>query len=140
VPVFGAARRHYRRDLPGWLQLPRRRAHARHRVFPGGGVRRRGDLDEAERLWRLCLEAGGLEAHYGLGYTLLDLERPHDAYRHLRYYTEITPANAWAWCYRGRAAEAIGENDEARNCYERAVELAPAGEDATDAAERLDSL
>jgi Flp pilus assembly protein TadD len=71
---------------------------------------------------------------------LLDLERPHDAYRHLRYYTEITPANAWAWCYRGRAAEAIGENDEARSCYERSVELAPAGEDATDAGERLDSL
>ena len=36
----------------------------------------------------------------------LDLDRPHDAYRHLRYYTEIVAANAWAWCFR-RAAEAL---------------------------------
>jgi hypothetical protein len=54
----------------------------------------RGDLDEPEESWRLCLEAGGMEAHYGLGYTLLELDRPHDAYRHLRYYTEITPISS----------------------------------------------
>lgn len=76
----------------------------------------RGDLDEAEESWRLCLEAGGMEAHYGLGYTLLELERPHDAYGHLRFYTEVTPANAWAWCFRGQAAEAIGGTTEARHC------------------------
>ena len=100
----------------------------------------RGDLDEAEQSWRLCLEAGAMEAHYGLGYTLLALERPHEAYRHLRFYTELTPTNAWAWCYRGQAAEGIGENAEARHCYHRAVELDPAGEEETDAAERLDAL
>ena len=81
-----------------------------------------------------------MEAHYGLGYTLLALERPHEAYRHLRFYTELTPTNAWAWCYRGQAAEGIGENAEARHCYQRAVELDPAGEEDTDAAERLDAL
>ena len=81
-----------------------------------------------------------MEAHFGLGYTLLDLDRPHDAYRHLRYYTEIVAANAWAWCFRGRAAEALGETTEARHCYARAVELERAGEDETDAAERLDAL
>ncbi len=100
----------------------------------------RGDLDEAEESWRLCLEAGGMEAHYGLGYTLLELERPHDAYGHLRFYTEVTPANAWAWCFRGQAAEAIGETTEARHCYERAVELEPVCDLETDAAERLDAL
>ena len=63
-------------------------AYFRAAVAAGG----RGDLDEAEQCWRLCLEAGGIEAHYGLGYTLLDLDRAHDAYRHLRYYTEITPS------------------------------------------------
>jgi tetratricopeptide (TPR) repeat protein len=100
----------------------------------------RGDLDEAEQAWRLCLEAGAMEAHYGLGYTLLELERPHEGYRHLRFYTDLTPTNAWAWCYRGRAAEGIGENAEARHCYQRTLELDPAGEEETDAAERLDAL
>ena len=80
-----------------------------------------------------------MEAHYGLGYTLLSLDRPHDAYRYLRYYTELTPANAWAWCFRGQAAEAMGEPAEARDCYARALENER--EDLeTDARERLDSL
>ena len=100
----------------------------------------RGDLDEAERCWRLCLEAGAMEAHYGLGYTLLELDRPHDAYRHLRYYTELTPSNAWAWCYRGQAVETMGDSVEARQCYERAVELEPADEPETDAGERLEAM
>ena len=100
----------------------------------------RDELEQAEESWRLCLEAGGMEAHFGLGYTLLDLGRPHDAYRHLRFYTELTPSNAWGWCYRGRAAEAIGEPAEARGCYERAVALEPVCDLETDAAERLDTL
>lgn len=98
-----------------------------------------GELDEALVLWRHCLEAGALEAHYGLGYTLLDLGRPREAYRHLRYYSELTPANPWAWCYRGRAAEALGEIDEARGCYARAIELED-GDLETDADERLDAI
>jgi len=98
-----------------------------------------GDLAKAEYWWRLCLEAGALEAHYGLGYTLLDRDRPREAYGHLRYYTETTPANPWAWCYRGRAAEALGERTEARRCYERAVALERSDWN-TDAASRLEGL
>ncbi len=98
-----------------------------------------GNLEEAIEQWRLCLEAGGMEAHYGLGYTLLSLDRPHDAYRYLRYYTELTSANAWAWCFRGQAAEAMGELSEARDCYAGALELEREGLE-TDARERLDSL
>ena len=30
-------------------------------------------------------------AHFGLGYTLYDLGRFQEAYRHLRHYTEIAP-------------------------------------------------
>ena len=82
-----------------------------------------GNLEEAIEQWRLCLEAGGMEAHYGLGYTLLSLDRPHDAYRYLRYYTEITPANAWAWCFAARPPRRWASLAEARDCYERAVEL-----------------
>lgn len=45
--------------------------------------------DEAVKTWRLCLESGDSMAHYGLGYTLLELDRPRDAYRHLRTYVDI---------------------------------------------------
>ncbi len=50
-----------------------------------------GDLEEAVAHWRMCLETGDLMAHYGLGYTLHELGRYREAYRHLRAYTEITP-------------------------------------------------
>ena len=76
----------------------------------------RRDLEEAAQLWALSLEAGGLEAHFGLGYTLVELGRPRDAYGHLRYYTELTPANAWAWCWRGQAADGLGDQTEAACC------------------------
>jgi Flp pilus assembly protein TadD len=79
-------------------------------------------------------------AHFGLGYTLFDLGRHHEAYRHLRHYTEIAPAGAWNWCWLGRAAEAIGEVAEARAAYERAIALSEEGDYDTDAAELLAAL
>ncbi len=33
-------------------------------------------------------------AHFALGYTLYELGRYHEAYRHLRYYAQIAPASA----------------------------------------------
>ncbi len=95
---------------------------------------------DAARWWQLCLMAGDSMAHYGLGYTLLDLERPREAYRHLRAYTEIAPLNAWAWCYRGKAAEAIGDTDDARSSYRRAIALETEGDEPTDAPELLAAL
>jgi tetratricopeptide (TPR) repeat protein len=95
--------------------------------------------DEGERAlaaWRQCLECGDQMAHYGLGYTLLALDRAREAYGHLRFYTELSPANAWAWCFLGQACEAIGETAEARAAYEKAAELA----DDTDAHARLRAL
>ena len=62
-------------------------------------------------------------AHFALGYTLYDLGRFHEAYRHLRYYAELAPAGSWNWCWYGKAAQAIGEIDEARAAYRRAIEL-----------------
>jgi tetratricopeptide (TPR) repeat protein len=90
--------------------------------------------------WRCCLQAGDVMAHYGLGYTLLELDRPREAYRHLRAYTEIVPSNAWGWCYRGQACEALGDTDEARQCYAEAVRLEDRGGEETDAPERLRRL
>lgn len=48
-------------------------------------------------------------AHFALGYTLYELERYHEAYRHLRYYAQIAPAAPWNWCWFGKAAAAVGE-------------------------------
>lgn len=95
--------------------------------------------EDALSYWLSCLEAGDCMAHFGLGYTLFDLGRFHEAYRHLRYYAELAPAGAWNWCWYGQAAEAIGELDEARTAYRSAVELEHPDE-PTDAAERLAEL
>lgn len=98
------------------------------------------DGKEALDHWLACLEAGDCMAHFALGYTLYELERFHEAYRHLRYYAEIAPNGAWNWCWFGKAAQAIGELDEARAAYERAIELEDEHGEETDAAELLEAL
>jgi|SRR5512132_1493933 len=100
----------------------------------------RGDWEESEGWWRLCLAAGDLRAHFGLGYTLVELGRPHEAFGHLRAHTELAPRLSWAWLWRGRAAQDMGEIAEARRCFVRAIEAEEAGGDETDAAERLARL
>ena len=94
------------------------------------------DGDEAVGLWRQCLEAGDSMAHYGLGYTLLDVGRPREAYGHLRAYVEACPTNAWAWCWLGRAHEALGELTDARAAYRLALEH----DEETDAPDLLTAL
>lgn len=94
--------------------------------------------EEALALWLACLQAGDSMAHFALGYTLLDLGRTHEAYRHLRYYTDIAPGIAWSWVYRGRAAAELGLLEEARRSYETALELDDEGE--TDVQDLLDEL
>jgi ADP-ribosylglycohydrolase/serine/threonine protein phosphatase PrpC len=81
-------------------------------------------------------------AHFALGYTLLELDRPQEAYGHLRHYTEIAPMGAWNWCWYGQAAEALGELAEARRAYGRAIELDDDGSAGAgvDAAGRLAAL
>ena len=66
--------------------------------------------------------------------------RFHLAYRHLRHYAEIAPNGSWNWRWLGQAAEAIGETDEARRAYERAIEIEEAGGHETDAFELLRAL
>lgn len=99
-----------------------------------------GDLEAAEAVWRSCLEAGDLRGHFGLGYTLCDLGRPREAFGHLAMYTEVCPRNAWAWVWRGRAAEDMDEFAEAVACYRRAIECEEAGGFDTDAATFLARL
>ena len=96
--------------------------------------------EEALGPWWLCLESGDSMAHYGLGYTLLDLGRVPEAYGHLRYYTELVPTNAWAWCWLGKACAALGQTTEARGAYRRAIAIEEAGGYETDAPELLEAL
>ena len=90
--------------------------------------------------WRLALEAGEMKALFALGYTLVEAGRPREAYDVLRRYTELTPHNAWAWCWLGRACVELGEDAEARQAFQRAVACERAGSFETDAAELLEEL
>ncbi|MEJ7785469.1 MAG: hypothetical protein WKF96_11745 [Solirubrobacteraceae bacterium] len=98
------------------------------------------DGEEALSLWLACLQSGDCMAHFALGYTLFELGRFHEAYRHLRHYTEIAPCHSWNWCWLAKAAEAIGETDEAQRACERALSLTDAGDLETDAEEILARL
>lgn len=98
------------------------------------------EYEEAVRSWRLCLECGDSMEHYGLGSTLLQLQRPREAYRHLRAYVEIARWNAWAWRWLGRACLELGEHEEARDAVTRALALEEANGDETDAEELLNTL
>lgn len=95
---------------------------------------------EALDYWIGALQSGNCMAHYGAGYTLLELGRSHEAYRHLRAYTELVDGDAWAWAYRARAAAALGENAEAVACCMRALELEALYGETTDAGDLLDQL
>jgi hypothetical protein len=99
-----------------------------------------GDLEAAAGHWLSCVEAGDMRGHFGLGYTLYDLGRHREAYGHLRRYTELAPHNSWSWLWLGRAAEAIGELEEARSAYRRAIRREREGSFRTDAPERLREL
>lgn len=90
--------------------------------------------------WRVCLGTGNLKAHFALGYTLCEQGQFQAGYRHLRYYTELAPRNAWAFNWLGQACVGLGEVGEARAAFERAVELEEAGSFETDAFERLRAL
>lgn len=98
------------------------------------------ESDDAIAVWRLCLECGDSMANYGLGYSLLDAGRPREAYAHLRYYAELVPTNAWAWCYIGQACARIGRTGEARKAFQRAIAVEHDGSFETDAAELLAAL
>ncbi len=98
------------------------------------------DPDEAERIWRSCLQIGEMKAHFGLGYTLFELKRYDEAYNHLRFYPTLCPHNAWAWCWYGKAAQAIGEFAEARRAFARAIECEERGGDETEAGKLLREL
>jgi tetratricopeptide (TPR) repeat protein len=98
------------------------------------------DPETALPHWYACLEAGDSMAHFAVGYCLYELGRYREAYRHLRYYLEVSPSHPWNWCWFGQAAQSIGELDEAQLAYERAIELTRNGGDETHAPELLAAM
>lgn len=97
-------------------------------------------LELAADLWTQVIDTGDLKGVFGLGYTLYDLGRFHEAHAHLRHYTELCPRNSWAWCWYGKSLEAIGERDSAIAAYAQAVLLEEEGGMETDAPELLEEL
>ena len=49
--------------------------------------------EESLGMWIACLQAGDSMAHFSLGYTLYDLGRYKEAYRHLRHYPRSRPVS-----------------------------------------------
>jgi hypothetical protein len=98
------------------------------------------DLEAAAEHWMSCIEAGDQRGHFGRGYTLFDLGRHREAYGHLRRYAEMAPHNSWSWLWLGRAAESVGELDEAQRAYQRAIRREREGSFRTDAPDRLRAL
>jgi len=110
-----------------------------HAAIAAGGEDPRNVLQE-EGNFRLALEAGDMKALFGLGYTLVEAGRPREAYDALRRYTELTPFNAWAWFWLGRACIDMGAEGEARSAFERALACEEEGSFETDAREYLEEL
>ena len=98
------------------------------------------DAEQAVDDWRSVIEAGDLKGHFGIGYTLFELGRFTEAYMHLRTYTDLARYSAWGWNWRGQAALAVGDLDQARECFERTLEVEQIEHVETDAEERLAAL
>jgi tetratricopeptide (TPR) repeat protein len=91
-------------------------------------------------MFKLAVEAGDMKGHYSLGYVMFNHGMAREAAEHLKIYTRLTPYNAWAWCWLGKAQAALGETAAARSSYERALEVEDASGFETDAAELLERL
>jgi tetratricopeptide (TPR) repeat protein len=91
-------------------------------------------------MFKLAVEAGDMKGHYSLGYVMFNHGMARHAAEHLKIYTRLTPYNAWAWCWLGKAQAALGETAAARSSYERALEVEDASGFETDAAELLERL
>jgi tetratricopeptide (TPR) repeat protein len=123
--------------------------HARYRPdeptndalhFQAGIEAQDDDRDTAITMFKLAVEAGDMKGHYSLGYVMLNHGMAREAAEHLKIYTRLTPYNAWAWCWLGKAQAALGETAAARSSYQRALEVEDASGFETDAAELLERL
>ena len=77
-------------------------------------------FNHSRRMFRtlICTAAGSFERS-----RLAPLNHPAGSAKTTCCSMNIAPAGSWNWCWYGKAAQAIGEIDEARRAYRRAIEL-----------------
>jgi predicted Zn-dependent protease len=98
------------------------------------------DWELALEQWRGCLEHGDQMAHFAVGYSLMELDRPAEAKEPLRRYSRLNPNNAWAWVWLGHACWAQGDLEGAEVAYGEAIERTARGSVETQAPELLERV
>jgi tetratricopeptide (TPR) repeat protein len=86
-----------------------------------------GHRDEAIRRFRLAASTGGKSSFGTLGkaWALLTEDRNQEAERVLRRALALDPASAMAHDLLGNLLSEFGRFDEARECFQRAIAIAP---------------
>jgi protein O-GlcNAc transferase len=104
-----------------------RSQESRRNVEAANELVRRGQLDEAERLYRLALEAepGSMEAVAGLGRVAVRQGRYSEAVPLLERATKLPSQIIPAFQALGDAYAATGDLDRAAAAYRQAVAMAP---------------
>ncbi|RMF02415.1 MAG: tetratricopeptide repeat protein [Bacteroidetes bacterium] len=97
------------------------------------------DLEGALDLYRQAALKKPLESSsfYNAGLVYLELDSLVKAREHFNIAIQNDPAYVNAYYYRGYAAEALGQKEQARRDYEQVLRLAPEHEDAQRALARL---
>jgi tetratricopeptide (TPR) repeat protein len=86
-----------------------------------------GHRDEAIGCFRRVAATGG-KTHFGRlakARVLLAEDRNHEAEKVLRHTLALDPSNAVAYDLLGNLLSEFGRFDEARECFQRAIEIAP---------------
>jgi tetratricopeptide (TPR) repeat protein len=101
--------------------------------------RQRGQLEEAMISARhaATLDPKNANAFWQLALCQLDLNGPAKALEPLARVTELAPRFAYGWTKLGLSLQKTGEDDRARECFEKAIELEP---DETAAPSQLASI
>ena len=79
-------------------------------------------------------------AHFGIGYTLCDLDRYREALPYLRHYARIASHGPWSWVWLGQMPVGSRAGSSRRGVLPAATALSEAGAEETDAPELLAEL
>lgn len=95
--------------------------------------------EEALKLYREAVQRNPMDekSAYNTGLVYLELDSVSQAYQHFSMAIENSPLYAAAYYYRGYAAEAMGDADQARADYQHTLRLAPNYEQAQEGLARL---
>lgn len=84
----------------------------------------------SEKLFFVATGSEALDEHITRGISLLETNRLEDAEREFRAALAIDETSAGAWLHLGNALHRAGRRNEARDCFQRAVELDPSSSEA----------